>query len=639
MALANIGVILAKWGYKTLAIDWDLEAPGLETYYKEIIDLTKVKDKPGLIDLLVLKNNDPTYDPNNINWHEYINVVDIEKNQNLHLISSGKKDANYADKVREFDFESFYEKRDGGEFLENLREYWLKNYNFILIDSRTGLTDSSGICSIHMPDILLLMFTPNEQSFDGIKKASKEAIEGQRDQVFFDRSTLRTVPIPCRIEHSETILLDSWMDKISNESDDMLEWLPKGNNSKSKYTITPKQLFSQIQIPYKTLYAYGETLAVLNRDTKAPSELGYTYETLAAIIANDLQSIHLLADSRDSLLKKAKGEEIFDQTGLKEKITSIEKEKEGLKDALEENIKAQQRKENTAKWVRIALLISLLLAGTASAIAYWVDQKNSQKSLDTFMKSFANINKLTGRSRNYAICKLASFDNAYNDPKIANLVDSLSTLCSNIEEDQRIIMLATDTLRLLNKTKSIPQGTLAKGVKIDNIDNRINLLKDSIQKTKDKGKQLKLRKDSVNLEIAKQTIINTDTLLTKAAVPIQKLQAAIQQTQAISNDNNSGSNYISSGWFKPGYYLQFENIKVLLKGINKPDQSISVEICDMIGPAVCVSPIAVPSIGYDTAYNFAYGKFNYKITLDKIGHGGSNPFTIAAYVTFTKTPQ
>jgi len=31
-ALANIAVLLARWGHRVLTIDWDLEAPGLERY-------------------------------------------------------------------------------------------------------------------------------------------------------------------------------------------------------------------------------------------------------------------------------------------------------------------------------------------------------------------------------------------------------------------------------------------------------------------------------------------------------------------------------------------------------------------------------------------------------------------------------
>ena len=34
LALANIGVLLAKRGKKVLLMDWDLEAPGLDRYFR-----------------------------------------------------------------------------------------------------------------------------------------------------------------------------------------------------------------------------------------------------------------------------------------------------------------------------------------------------------------------------------------------------------------------------------------------------------------------------------------------------------------------------------------------------------------------------------------------------------------------------
>ncbi len=35
--LSNVAVLLARWGYRVLAIDWDLEAPGLTHYFGEFI--------------------------------------------------------------------------------------------------------------------------------------------------------------------------------------------------------------------------------------------------------------------------------------------------------------------------------------------------------------------------------------------------------------------------------------------------------------------------------------------------------------------------------------------------------------------------------------------------------------------------
>src|SRR4051794_1000114 len=33
MGLANVGILLSQWGYRTLLIDFDLEAPGLEFFF------------------------------------------------------------------------------------------------------------------------------------------------------------------------------------------------------------------------------------------------------------------------------------------------------------------------------------------------------------------------------------------------------------------------------------------------------------------------------------------------------------------------------------------------------------------------------------------------------------------------------
>jgi cellulose biosynthesis protein BcsQ len=144
MALANIGVLLARWGKKTLLVDWDLEAPGLENYFKTIIlNDPQNLDKSGVIDILHQKNLDPLFNIQSINWNEYLIPIPFENNPNLFLLKSGKNDDQYIDKVRQFDFSEFYDKHEGGDFLEDLRSYWKKEFDFILIDSRTGLTDSS----------------------------------------------------------------------------------------------------------------------------------------------------------------------------------------------------------------------------------------------------------------------------------------------------------------------------------------------------------------------------------------------------------------------------------------------------------------------------------------------------------------
>jgi cellulose biosynthesis protein BcsQ len=356
MAMANIAVLLAQWGYKTLIIDWDLEAPGLENFFSQYINIDTVVKKKGLIDLLNLKVNMPQTDVASIMWDEYISHINIDKTNVIDIITAGERNEQYIENVRQFDFTSFYKKSDGGQYLEDLREYWLDRYNFILIDSRTGLTDSSGICSIHMPDVLVLLFTPNDQSFYGIKSVAQKAITGQK-QIIYDRFTLRTLPVPSRIEYQETDLLDKWMTRIYNDSNDMLDWLPRQENNLTNPLVTPAQLLNLIKIPYKTFYAYGERLAVKERGTHDPQDIGYSYETIAAVLVNDFQKIDMLIDSRDSYLKKAKGEDYTDVSHFNKKIRWEQEEKKKLEELLVTRAKRSKYRQIVFTTTAIVLIM------------------------------------------------------------------------------------------------------------------------------------------------------------------------------------------------------------------------------------------------------------------------------------------
>ena len=70
MALINIACLLAKQGKKVLMIDWDLEAPGLHTYFNGDVKKTDL----GLVDLI-------------IDSQEYLK---IEKNNNEEIQKIGK---------------------------------------------------------------------------------------------------------------------------------------------------------------------------------------------------------------------------------------------------------------------------------------------------------------------------------------------------------------------------------------------------------------------------------------------------------------------------------------------------------------------------------------------------------------------
>jgi MinD-like ATPase involved in chromosome partitioning or flagellar assembly len=128
MAMANVGALLSIWGKKVLMIDWDLEAPGLENYFKEGQEtLSMILEGKRLDRSVDSSKNNIQYDAGNIIWTNHISSIPIPNNgQSFHLdlLHAGRKDDNYIKRVREMDYGSFYEENGGGDFGE-MRAYWI----------------------------------------------------------------------------------------------------------------------------------------------------------------------------------------------------------------------------------------------------------------------------------------------------------------------------------------------------------------------------------------------------------------------------------------------------------------------------------------------------------------------------------
>jgi hypothetical protein len=86
----------------------------------------------------------------------------------------------------------------GGTFF-NAAKLKLHVYDYVLIDSRTGVSDTSGICTMQMPDTLVVCFTLNHQSIKGALAVAHSVKEA--------RPEMRIFPVPMRIDGSEEKLL------------------------------------------------------------------------------------------------------------------------------------------------------------------------------------------------------------------------------------------------------------------------------------------------------------------------------------------------------------------------------------------------------------------------------------------------
>jgi formylglycine-generating enzyme required for sulfatase activity/cellulose biosynthesis protein BcsQ len=305
MALANVGCALArdpKLQRPVLLVDWDLEAPGLHRYFRKQV-VTQFRgeegqfDKaPGLIDLFHelrsriapdgdLAQHEQDYESvaplfNDFQLEKYIIKTDVPR---LHLIKAGSFGNAYAANIASFQWPELYHRSP--YLLRAFADRLASDYSFVVIDSRTGLTDTSGICAMLMPEVLVAVFTPNRQSLFGVIDLVREAASYRAKSD--DLRPLMVYPLPSRIEASEPALRHSW--RFGDRSAGIPGFQGMFEEAfKEIYELPACDLgsyFDDVQIQHLPDYAYGEEIALLVEQTHDRLSLTHSYLRFTARLA------------------------------------------------------------------------------------------------------------------------------------------------------------------------------------------------------------------------------------------------------------------------------------------------------------------------------------------------------------------
>lgn len=290
-AMANIAALLAMNGKRILCIDWDLEAPGLEFYFGPYY--SNDKTRRGIVELITELKDNPEED-----WRNYCIAIRWNKPfiGSFDFIPAGSQDATYTTRMQDLNWESLYKESQLGEKLERLREEWVKEYDYVLIDSRAGVTDIGGICTIQMPDILFTFATANKQSIDGTVNIINKILKA-RSEMIYPRAYLNSVPVLTRVDKNERDLQKKWEDIFIKETEDIYgEWLQIGADS--------GDLLKRVYIPYYPFYSYGEELPVIEDNLKTENINTY-FENLTALIIHGLSDTQNFINDRDKYVTDA----------------------------------------------------------------------------------------------------------------------------------------------------------------------------------------------------------------------------------------------------------------------------------------------------------------------------------------------
>lgn len=289
-ALANTAAVLARWGYRVLCIDWDLDAPGLGYY----LHWTPDGPRSGLVDMVeaLAAGGDP--DP-----ADYAVPVALPGGEDrLDLLPAGSAGKRYVRQVQGIDWAGLYERRGFGAFLERCRTRWKDAYDFVLIDSRTGVTDIGGICTTQLPEVLVMMFTANEQSIRGTVDIAGRAVRAH-DRLPYDRGGLLILPVLSRFEgRVEYELAGGWQRRVVADMAPLVR-------SWAERDVPVDRLFTHLTVPYVPTWSFGENLPAVVESTPNPELISYSLETLAALVAHRLGRTSLLDGNRNSYVAAA----------------------------------------------------------------------------------------------------------------------------------------------------------------------------------------------------------------------------------------------------------------------------------------------------------------------------------------------
>lgn len=228
LSLANIAVYLSRFGLNVCIVDFDLEAPGI--HYK-LQSLFPDPVERGLVDYIYEFTSGGNI-PGSLK--EYVltakNVPEGEGN--IRLIPAGNvMSSEYWKKLASIDWHDlFYE--SGGEGVPFFLEFKEKinselQPDILLIDSRTGITGMSGVCTALLPDKVVFLITNNRENIEGSRQIMRGIQKAKRFkkqksiEIFF---ALTRIPNPQNAEENENErkIIESILGFL-NENTDNLE--------------------------------------------------------------------------------------------------------------------------------------------------------------------------------------------------------------------------------------------------------------------------------------------------------------------------------------------------------------------------------------------------------------------------------
>jgi MinD-like ATPase involved in chromosome partitioning or flagellar assembly len=249
LSMVNSAALLAQQGRTVLLVDFDLEAPGLDSFTQ----LGIAVGRRGVVEYF--SDFVQTYKAPKLS--EYIQKPQTEfaKKETVFVMTSGRKDREYNRLRDALIWSDLYDSGLGQLMIAEWKAAIAREYrpDYVFVDSRTGLTDVGGVCTLHLPDLVIALFALNRQNIDGVSsviKAIEHATKERRPQVV----TVAT-PIPATTidDHAVLEALGNAQVVLGRKIDLRVSYNPAAALSERIFVVENPELRQPLLAEYKAI--------------------------------------------------------------------------------------------------------------------------------------------------------------------------------------------------------------------------------------------------------------------------------------------------------------------------------------------------------------------------------------------------
>ena len=182
LALSNTAMYLSKFGINVCVLDLDLEAPGLHYKFPNYFEPSDIKK--GIVDYLY-EFAEKKRIPDSIEDFSYQIISPESEQGSLKIIPAGNViSPDYWKKLSSINWQDFLynPEKEGILFFLELKERIRSEINpeFLLIDSRTGVTEMGGISTSLLADKVIFFLTNNKENIEGTYQILRSVRNAER---------------------------------------------------------------------------------------------------------------------------------------------------------------------------------------------------------------------------------------------------------------------------------------------------------------------------------------------------------------------------------------------------------------------------------------------------------------------------